>query len=111
MPNRGATRPPTPVGDVKPRLLVFYSGTSGQCRRVDSYLAQVLQRRRNHDTFEVVRVRVDEEPGAVERLAIEVLPTLLVVEQGAVRARLEGPRGRAEIETALAPWLRTGIER
>jgi hypothetical protein len=33
---------------------------AGLCRRVDSLLAAVLQRCKNHDTFEVVRVSVDE---------------------------------------------------
>jgi hypothetical protein len=33
------------------------------------------------------------------------MPTLLVVENRAVRARLEEPRGCREIESFLAPWL------
>ena len=33
------------------------------------------------------------------------MPTLVVVEDKVVRARLEAPRGCREIETFLAPWL------
>ena len=40
----------------KPRLVFFHSAASGHCRRVEGFLAQVLQRRRNHGTFKVVRV-------------------------------------------------------
>jgi len=39
-----------------PRLVFFHSPLSGNCRRVEGFLAQVLQRRRNHGTFNVVRV-------------------------------------------------------
>jgi len=43
-------------------LVFFYSPLSGRCRRVEGFIAQVLQRRRNHDTFELVRVSVDLRP-------------------------------------------------
>ena len=32
-------------------LLFFTSQTNGRCRRAEGFLAQVLQRRHNHDTF------------------------------------------------------------
>jgi hypothetical protein len=34
------------------------------------------------------------------------MPTLLVIDRKAVRARLEEPRGCRDIESFLAPWLR-----
>jgi len=37
----------------RPLLLVFTSDRNGKCRRAEGFLAQVLQRRRNHDTFSV----------------------------------------------------------
>jgi hypothetical protein len=37
----------------KPILIVFSSHLDGHSRRVEGYLAQVLQRRRNHETFSV----------------------------------------------------------
>jgi len=55
----------------KPRLLFFQSGSSGRCRRVEGFLAQVLQRRSNHDTFELVRVDADAHAELVERFKIE----------------------------------------
>jgi thioredoxin-like negative regulator of GroEL len=72
---------------------------------VEGFLAQVLQRRRNHGTFRVVRVDGDERPDLVEHFEIAELPTLVVVEGNAVRARLARPRGCREIERMLAPWL------
>jgi thioredoxin-like negative regulator of GroEL len=90
----------------KPGLVFFYSPLSGSCRRVDGFLAQVLQRRRNHGTFRLYRVDQKERPDLVERFGIGEMPTLVVVEGKSVRARLEKPRGCGEIERFLAPWLK-----
>ena len=85
--------------------MFFYSQTSGACRRAESFLAQVLQRRRNHDTFKLYRVDEQERPDLLERFRVKTLPTLVVVEGKTVRARLERPGGGHEIERFLAPWL------
>ena len=89
----------------KPGLVFFHSAFSGQCRRVEGFLAQVLQRRRNHGTFKLYRVAQEERPDLVERFEVETMPTLVVVEGKHVRGRLERPRGCRDIEAFLAPWL------
>jgi thioredoxin-like negative regulator of GroEL len=89
----------------QPRLVFFHSTLSGQCRRVEGFLAQVLQRRRNHGTFKVVRVAEEERPDLLERFKVVDVPTLVVVEGKLVAGRLERPRGCREIEGFLAPWL------
>jgi thioredoxin-like negative regulator of GroEL len=89
----------------KPRLVFFHSAVSGHCRRVEGFLAQVLQRRRNHATFKVLRVSEEERPDLIERFRIEALPTLVVVEGHSVAGRLERPRGCRDIEGFLSPWL------
>jgi len=90
----------------RPRLIFFYSSVSGKCRRTEAFVAQVLQRRKNHDTFDLVRVAVDLRPELGERFRVEVVPTLLVIEGRKIRKRLVEPNGCREIEAALAPWLR-----
>ena len=89
----------------QPGLVFFHSRVSGNCRRVEGFLAQVLQRRRNHETFKLYRVANEDRPDLVERFAVTQLPTLVVVEGKTVRARLERPRGCRDIERFLAPWL------
>jgi thioredoxin-like negative regulator of GroEL len=89
----------------RPRLVFFHSSRSGACRRVEGYIAQVLQRRRNHDTFTLVKVEADERPEIVQRFKIDTLPTVVVVEGKRVAARLVMPRGCKELERFLAPWL------
>jgi thioredoxin-like negative regulator of GroEL len=89
----------------QPRLVFFHSTLSGHCRRVEGFLAQVLQRRRNHGTFELVRVAEEDRPDLLERFKIQKVPTLIVVQNRTVAGRLERPRGCRDIEGFLAPWL------
>jgi len=87
------------------RLVFFHSTVSGHCRRVEGFLAQVLQRRQNHGTFKVVPIAEEERPDLLQRFRIETVPTLVVVEGSSVAGRLERPRGCRDIEGFLAPWL------
>jgi thioredoxin-like negative regulator of GroEL len=89
----------------RPKLVLFYSPRSGKSRRVDGFLAQVLQRRRNHATFSILRVDADERPDLATRFNITTLPTLLVIDGNRIRARLTQPRGCKEITDLLHPWL------
>ncbi len=89
----------------QPRLVVFYSEASGRCRRVDGFLAQVLQRRRNHGTFKLMRIAQERQPELFERFRIATVPTLMVVEDRRVRGTLVEPRGCVEVERFLRPWL------
>jgi len=87
------------------RLVFFHSTLSGHCRRVEGFLAQVLQRRHNHGTFQLLPVAEEDRPDLLKRFKIGEVPTLVVVEDNAVVARLERPRGCRDIESFLAPWL------
>ena len=91
---------------VRPRLVFFYSPTSGRSRRVEAHLAHATQRRKNHATFELVRVNVDERPDLAERFGVEVIPTLIVIEDRRVVHRIVSPRGTAQLKHELAAWLR-----
>jgi thioredoxin-like negative regulator of GroEL len=90
----------------KPMLLFFTSTTNGRCRRAEGFLAQVLQRRRNHETFSVRHIAQEEHPELLERFRIGSTPTLVVVTDKKVRGTLVEPRGCEEIQTFLAPWLK-----
>ena len=90
----------------RPTLIFFTSRTDGQSRRAEGFLAQVLQRRHNHDTFAVRYVAQEEHPEFLERFRIAQIPAIVVVEDSKVQARLEQPRGCDEIQTFLARWLR-----
>ena len=99
------------AGPDRPTLCFFYSPTSGPSRRVEAFLAQVLQRRQNHRTFALQRVNCDKHPELVERYAVTQMPTLIVIEGRRVLGRLEGSCGCRKIEKLLEPWLNHEAER
>jgi thioredoxin-like negative regulator of GroEL len=89
----------------RPMLIFFTSPTNGRCRRAEGFLAQVLQRRHNHDTFSLRFVESEERPDLIDRFRVEKTPTLMVVDAKVVRGKLVEPRGCEEIQEFLAPWL------
>jgi thioredoxin family protein len=96
---------PALAGGDRPMLLFFTSQTNGRCRRAEGFLAQVLQRRHNHDTFSLRVVDQVDRPDLLERFQVLKTPTLMVVADKAVRATLVEPRGCEEIQAFLSPWL------
>jgi hypothetical protein len=65
----------------------------------------VLQRRRNHDTFDLVRVSVDRRPDLAQKFLVGEVPTICVVEGRKLKRRIVAPRGCRELEEQLEPWL------
>ena len=95
----------TKTATTRPLLCFVYSPTSGPSRRAEGFLAQVLQRRKNHRAFIVQRINCIERPDLAKKLGAETVPALVVVENRRVRARLEGVNGCKNIERLLEPWL------
>jgi thioredoxin-like negative regulator of GroEL len=94
------------IGAAKPRLVFFHSRFCGKSRRVEGFIAQVLQRRHNHGTFVLLPVEAEERPDLLARFNVDEVPSLLVVSDRQVQGRLTRPRGCRDIEGLLAPWLK-----
>jgi thioredoxin-like negative regulator of GroEL len=93
--------------DARIRLVFFTDRDSGECRRAEGWIAQVLQHRRNHLKVKLVTVDRASRPDLVERFAVDQFPTLVVVDEDRVARRLlERPRGARPIQELLEPWLR-----
>jgi thioredoxin-like negative regulator of GroEL len=90
----------------KPQLLFFFSATNGRSRRAEGFIAQALQRRRNHNTFVVRKIDVADHPDVAQRFRVEETPTVLVIDGKRVAARCVQPSGSREMEALLRPWLR-----
>jgi anti-sigma B factor antagonist len=82
------------------------TATTGSSANAEGFLAQVLQRRRNHDTFTVHQIEYEARPDLASRCGIKRPPAIVVVEERRVRGRIEQPRGCREIESLLAPCLK-----
>jgi thioredoxin-like negative regulator of GroEL len=89
----------------EPKLLYFYSPTSGPSRRVEAFLDQVLQERNNHEAFTRGRIDVDRAPRLAEHFEVEALPTIVVLEDGRIACKVEGRVSVGSIRDALSPWL------
>jgi thioredoxin 2 len=86
--------------------MYFTSARSGPARRVESLLDQVLQERKNHEAFDRTVVDVETDRSTAARYAVEAVPTILVVENGEERCRIDGRPSVAALREALSPWLR-----
>jgi thioredoxin-like negative regulator of GroEL len=72
---------------------------------VDGFLAQVLQHRRNHDTFRLYRIDATQHTDLATKFKVGTVPTLVVVEDKQVKARFQQLRGARELTHFLQPWL------
>jgi thioredoxin 2 len=89
----------------EPKLLYFYSPRSGPSRRVEAFLDQVLQERRNHGVFSRGRIDVDRAPQLAEHFDVGDVPAIVVLEEGRVVRKVEGRVSVGRIRDALSPWL------
>jgi len=105
MTRPGSSRTETPTA-ARPILILFTTNRDGRSRRTDGHLAQVLQRRHNHDTFAIKHVALEDHPDLFEKFQITETPSLVVVDERRVKGRLTRPQGCEEIKTFLNPWLK-----
>ena len=93
------------AGRTQAGVAVLLRPRSGRSRRAEGFLAQVLQRRRNHDTFRPYRIDVETRADLARKFLVDAVPSLVVVEDKRVQARLEQPRGCNDLACFLDPWL------
>lgn len=87
----------------KPLLVFFSSERSGPGRRMESLLAHLARKERAR--LDVRRVDIDARPEVAERFRIDAVPTLVLVKEKRVVARLEGRASAPTIERMLEPHL------
>ena len=90
--------------DQRPQLVFFTSHRSGPARRMESLLAHIARKER--DALRVRRVDVDERPDVAQRFQIDEVPSLALVKEKRVVAKLEGRSTQPKIESMLDTHLR-----
>jgi thioredoxin 1 len=85
--------------DDRPVLVFFTSRRSGPARRMESLLAHIARKERDH--LDVRRVDADERPDLVEKFHVTEIPALTLVVGKKVVARLEGRSTVPKIESML----------
>jgi thioredoxin-like negative regulator of GroEL len=85
-------------------LIFFTSRRSGPARRMESLLAHIARKEREH--LSVRKVDVDERPDIAARFNIDAVPALALVKDRRVVARLQGRVTTPRIEEMLDSHLR-----
>lgn len=86
-------------GDSRPLLVFFSSQRSGPSRRMESLVAHIARKERAR--LRVIQVDVDQRADLVEKLAVESVPTLVLVVDRKAVARLDGRASAPKIEHML----------
>jgi thioredoxin-like negative regulator of GroEL len=89
--------------DSRPLLVFFCSERSGPARRMESLLAHLARKER--ERLVVKRVDVEARPELAARFKVAAVPTLVLVKDKRVVARLEGRASAPKIERMIEPHL------
>ncbi|HEY2074300.1 MAG TPA: thioredoxin family protein [Gaiellaceae bacterium] len=88
-------------------LVFFTSQRSGPARRMESLLAHIARKEREH--LDVKMVDVDERPDLADRFRVTQVPALALVKDRRVIARLDGRVTTPRIEEMLDSHLRVAL--
>ena len=89
--------------DTTPVLAFFRSQRSGPARRMESLIAHFAHKERHR--LRVTVVDADTRPDLVRRFGITTVPTLLLIADRRIVARLEGRTSAPQIERMLDDHL------
>jgi len=81
----------------------FTHETSGPARRMESLLAHVARKER--ERLDVRRIDAEEHPRLMRRFAVAQVPTLLLIRDKRVIARIDGRASMPQIEVLLETHL------
>lgn len=86
-------------------LFWWSSGPPGvfNCRRLGPAYDQIGQQRGSE--LAVVKINIDEEPDIASREGVEVVPTLVLYQEGKTLGTLVAPESKAAIEVFLQEHL------
>ena len=86
-----------------PVLVEFWAPWCVYCRRITPALQKVSQE--YSDSLVVGQVNIDEEPMLANRERIEVVPTLILYQNGEALGSIVAPESRARIEEFIQDTL------
>jgi thioredoxin 1 len=88
----------------KPIVVDFWAEWCGPCKMIAPILSEISS---EQPGITIAKLNVDENPDIAMRFNVMSIPTLLVFQQGEVRKRLVGAKGKGQLLQELTEFLPT----
>ena len=83
----------------KPILVEFYAPWCVYCRRLAPIMEKVAEQ--YADSLVIGQVNIDQEPALADREQIEIVPTLVLYQNGTALGSIVAPDSKSAVETFL----------
>ena len=86
-----------------PLIVDFWAEWCGPCRMVAPVLEQIASE--NEGKIRLAKLNVDDAPAVAQRFNIMSIPTLMVFQDGVMKKRIVGAKGKGQLLEDFAEFL------
>ena len=91
------------IAGSQPVLVEFWAPWCIYCRRIGPALSKIAQER--GDSLVIGQVNIDDEPQLAQQEQIEVVPTLVLYQNGQAQGSIVAPESKARIDAFITETL------